>query len=49
MNDRCGLIDNSGVKINEEMGGPTPLEQWSTPLEKCQNGAGGSLGQFTAK
>ena len=29
------------------LGGSTPLEQWSTPLEKCQNGAGGSvLGNF---
>ena len=29
------------------VGGSTPLEQWSTSLEKCQNGAGGSvLGNF---
>ena len=35
------------VKIDGELGGSTPLEQWSTPLEKCQNGAGGSvLGNF---
>ena len=29
------------VKIAGGFGGSTPLKQWSTPLEKCQNGAGG--------
>ena len=31
------------VKIDGGLGGSTALEQWSTPLEKCQNGAGGSV------
>ena len=34
------------VKIEE---GLDPLEQWSTPLEKCQSWAGVGFGQFTAR